>query len=73
MKTVDEIVTQVIKWSEENTAGTLLDKTAIWRVAVICDNQTPIDVMETIVARCETRGGYLVKASDFVSAFKMEQ
>lgn len=66
----DQIVEQIIEWSKDNTAGTVLNQYAIWQVVVICDEKTPLDVIEGIVARQETPEGYLVKARDFLTAFE---
>lgn len=66
----DQIVEQIIEWSKDNTAGTVLNKYAIWQVVIICDEMTPLETLEMLVARQETPEGYMVKARDFVSAFE---
>ena len=77
MKVKEKIVKQIIEWSQENTAGTVLSELEISMVVKDCINSLPryfvlnLDKVDNLISEHEGgNAGFLIKASDVLSAFK---
>ncbi len=73
MSRIKQIADKVLEWSDENTAGTVMSAENIYLACRKIDNITLCNsrYIDNIVADYETKIGYLVKTSDFISAFKI--
>lgn len=73
MSKIKQITNKIIEWSEENTAGTIMSAENIYLVVRNTYRHSLYiskPVIDQIISNNESESGYLVKATDFISAFK---
>ena len=72
MKTQEQVVNQIVCWSQDNSSGTIVSRTNIKKIVANIFNEPKglsLSRIEDLVEANESvRQGYLVKASDIVSA-----
>jgi uncharacterized alkaline shock family protein YloU len=72
MKTQKEVVEKIIEWSLENSSGTIVSRTNIEKIVSNIFNEPKgltLSRIEDLVESNESaRCGFLIKASDIVSA-----
>jgi len=73
-KKINFVVNKVIEWASGNSAGLIMDRFAIREVACSLHSnlsENDIEYINKIMGKFESEFGYLVKASDFKSAFEL--